>query len=127
MAMRETVRSLRLYFVLTAVLGGTVNVIALQRPIGLVAETLSVLGIVFALAYLYLGLRLRRLLATSPRQITAVLIAGAVFLLLLLALDALSGFQGGTLAQVVLGLLVTWYLFVNVRRLAAESAKPVAA
>ena len=127
MAMRETVRSLRLYFVLTAVLGGALNLVALQRPSGVVANVVSVVGIAFALAYLYLGLRLGRLLVTSPGQITAVLVAGAVFLVLLLALDALSGFQGGSLVQVVVGLLITWYLYVNVRRLAAESAKPVAA
>ena|SRR5215813_13549634 len=65
MAMRETVRSLRLYFVLTAVLGGALNVIALARPIGFVAQALSVVGILFALAYLYLGLRLRHLLSNS--------------------------------------------------------------
>lgn len=127
MAMRETVRSLRLYFVLTALLSGALNIFALQRPIGFVAGVMAVVGIPFALAYLYVGIRLRRLLATSPSQITGVLVAGAVFLVLWFLFDALSGFQGGTLAQVVLGLLITWYLFVNVRRLAAESAKPVAA
>jgi hypothetical protein len=124
MAMRETVRSLRLYFVLTAVLSGAVNIVSLQRPLGFISEVLSVVGIAFALAYLYLGLRLRRLLAAAPGQIIGVLIAGAAFLLLLLALDALSGFQGGMLVQAVLGLLITWYLFVNVRRLAAEATRP---
>jgi hypothetical protein len=61
------------------------------------------------------------MLATSPGQITGVLIAGAVFLLLLLVLYALSGVQGELLAQSILGLVFTWYLFGNVKRLAAET------
>ena len=88
---------------------------------------ISLIGLGFAVAYLYVGIRLRRLLSTAPGRIMKVLITGALFLLLVLALDLLAGVGSGTLPQTVVGLLITWYLFVNVRRLAAESQLTVAA
>jgi hypothetical protein len=121
MAMKETVRSLTLYFVLSGLLGGAVNLWALFRNELGVGTAISVIGLGFAVAYFYVGVRLRHLLSTAPGQITKLLIAGAVFLVLLLALDLLSGMRSGTLPQVIIGLLINWYLFVNVRRLAAES------
>jgi hypothetical protein len=127
MAMRETVRSLKLYFIVSALLGGAVNVSALLRDEPGVSSAISVIGIGFALAYLYVGVRLRQLLSTAPGHITKLLMTGAVFLLILLALDLLSGMGSGTLPQVIVGLLITWYLFVNVRRLAAESRSNVTA
>jgi hypothetical protein len=119
--MKETVRSLKAYFILSALLSGAVNAWALVRQEPGVETAISLVGVGFAVAYLYAGVRLRHLLATSPNQITRLLIAGAVFLVLLLVLDLLSGMRAGTLPQVIIGLLITWYLFANVRRLAAES------
>ena len=127
MAMKETVRSLKLYFVLSALLSGAINIWALLRGEPGVGTVISLIGIGFAVAYLYVGVRLRQLLSTAPRQITNLLIAGAGFLVLLFLLDLLSGMQSGTLPQVIIGLLITWYLFVNVRRLAAESQPGVTA
>jgi hypothetical protein len=127
MAMRETVRSLKLYFILSALLSGAMNVRALLGGEGGVGAILAVLGIAFAAAYLYVGLNLRRLLATAPGRIANLLIAGAVFLVLLLLLGLMSGTAGGALPFVTIGLLITWYLFVNVRRLAAESHRDAAA
>jgi hypothetical protein len=121
MAMRETVRSLKVYFIVSALLGGAVNLSALLRGEPGVGAAISVIGIGFAVAYLYVGVRLKQLLSSSPGRITNLLITSAGFLLLLLALDLLSGMASGTLPQVIVGLLITWYLFVNVRRLAAES------
>jgi hypothetical protein len=120
MAMRETARSLRAYFVVSAILSGAMNIAALRGSEGL-GTVIFLIGVGFALAYLYLGVRLKQLLVSAPQRITGILIAGAAFLVLLLVLGLLSGFQGGLLFQVVLGLLITWYLFVNVKRLAAEA------
>ncbi len=126
MAMKETVRSLRAYFVLSALLSGAVNLWALFRGELGIGTAISLIGVGFAVAYLYVGVRLRQLLSTAPRQITKLLIAGAAFLVLLFLLDLLSGMRSGTLPQVIIGLLITWYLFVNVRRLAAESQPNIA-
>ena len=123
MAMKETVRSLRTYFVIVAVLSGAMNLAALIRPTSGLGMVISVIGLGFALAYLYLGVKLKQLLVSSPQQITGVLIAGAVFLVLLLALGMLFGLQGALVAQVIMGLLITWYLFVNVKRLAVDARR----
>lgn len=125
MTMRETVRSLRAYFIVVAILNGAMNLASLMRPGNSLGMVISLIGLGVAVAYLYLGIRLKQLIVSSPQQITGVLLAGAVFLVLLLALGTLSGLQGslqGSLvAQVGIGLLITWYLFSNVKRLAAES------
>jgi hypothetical protein len=121
MAMRETVRSLRAYFILSALLSGGANLWTLVNTPSGVAAAFALIGLGFSAAYLYLAFNLRRLLATNPPRITNVLIAGAVFLGLLFVLDLLSKAAGGTLPVTVIGLLITWYLFVNVRRLAAET------
>jgi hypothetical protein len=124
MAMRETVRSLRAYFIVVALLSGVMNLTALLRTEPSLWMLIPLVGVGFAVAYFYLGLRLRQLLATSPGTITGVLIAGAIFLGALVLLDVLSGMKGGPLFQAAIGLLVTWYLFSNVKRLAAESSAP---
>jgi hypothetical protein len=118
--MRETVGSLRAYFILVAVLGAVVTVATLaSAPVDLGAVISSLVTLGFALAYFYLGVRLKHLLVTSPTKITGVLIAATVFLVLVFVLDyALTGVPGGT---PVTGLLITWYLYRNVRRLAAEA------
>jgi hypothetical protein len=126
--MRETVRSLRAYFILSALVGGAVNVAALLREgtsaLGLV---IGLIGLGFAIAYLYAGLRLPRLLATAPHRVTGLLIAAAVFLALLFGLDLAAGIPGRTLPTVIIGLLLTWYLFANVRRLSKASATQASA
>jgi hypothetical protein len=121
MAMRETVRSLKAYFVLSALLSGGMNIWALFRGESGVGTVICLVAVGFAVAYLYVGLRLRQLLATSPDQITKLLIAGAVFMALVFGLHLVFGMAAGMLPVVIISLLITWYLFVNVRRLAAES------
>ena len=124
MAMRETVRSLRIYFIVVAVAGGAINLTALYSSTEILGTLIAMIGIGIAVAYLYAGLCLRRLLAKSPSQITGVLIAGGAFLVFLLLLNVLSGMQGGNLVRAIIGLLITWYLLTNVRRLAAELRPP---
>jgi hypothetical protein len=121
MAMRETVGSLRAYFILEAVLGGIANLWALLRGEPALGIAGSLIGLGFAAANFYFGVRLRRLLSTAPRQITWFLFATAIFLVILFVLDLLSGMRQGTLIYVIIGLLITSYLFVNVERLAREA------
>jgi hypothetical protein len=89
--------------------------------IELIGITITVVGLGLAIAYVYLGVRLKYLLATSPQQITAVLIAGAIFLVVLLLLNLLGGLRIGALMYALLGLLITWYLYTNAKRLAGEA------
>jgi hypothetical protein len=122
--MRETVRSLRIYFIVVAVAGGAVNLTALFGSAQILGTLIAMIGVGIASAYFYVGLSLRRLLVRSPGQITAVLIAGGAFLLLLVLLNVLTGMEKGFLVRAIIGLLITWYLLTNVRRLVAESSPP---
>ena len=126
MAMKETVRSLRAYFFLVGIVSGgnhivSLNVMAQTDAMELIGSAITVVGLGVAIAYVYLGVRLKYLLVTSPQQITAVLIAGAIFLMVVLLLNLLGGMGTGALLYAFFGLLITWYLYANARRLAGEA------
>ena len=120
MAMRETVRSLRAYFILSGLLSAGVNVRGLLAGVNAIGAISAVIGLGFALAFLYAGIRLPHLLRTAPGQITGLLIVAAAFLVISFAYELLAGY-GGNWLFLVFGLLIVWYLFMNVRRLAGES------
>lgn len=119
--MKETVRSLKAYFILSGLLSGAQNMVALEKSGGIIATVIAIVGIGFAVAYIFTGVRLRSLLAKAPQKVLNLLIAGAVFLAALFGVAALYGTVVAAAPIVVTGLLITWYLFVNIRRLSAES------
>ena len=121
MAMRETVRSLRAYFIVLGVLSGAQTIFALAtQPVNL--ETVFLLAsFVLAAAFLYVGIRLKTLLASSPRLVIGVVLATGVLSALLLLLMIVFGGPIGGMVQAVIGLLIAWYPYNNVRRLSAES------
>ena len=130
--MRESSRSLRLYFGVVGVLYffSTGLLFALMGPLGLSGafgslftgsplELLNtVLGVVWSLGYLFFAFTLPSYL--NPERVKYV----KIFLVLPLAMMLLSAIIGfltiGLFDFVtpVIGALITWYLFTNVRRLA---------
>jgi len=119
--MRETARSLKMYFILSGVLSGIQNGMILGHDGPGLVKVFGLVGLCFAVAYLYAGIRLRELLATDVSQILMILLAGACYLLVIFALNAFLGQATSALPMVVLGLAITWYLYANVRRLETES------
>lgn len=118
--LRETVGSIKGYLILSALLSVFLSLARLLQSNGkplLLIE--SLIGLGFGIAYLYLGVRFRRLISSSPRTIMATLIAGACYLALILLLSLVAGVWGSVL-QGVIGLLIIWYLVRNVRRLSRE-------
>jgi hypothetical protein len=113
--MRETAKTLRLYFGLSGAYGMFVGIRALS-----VAETVgAIVGLSFGAAYLYLAITLPKLLRDSLGTIKWVLVAADVCL----GIALLSGLLLGNVflaAVCVLGLAINWYLFRNAKRLAAE-------
>ena len=115
MAMRETVRTLRLYFGLS----GGYAIFSAIRALSLAGVTVGLIGLSFGMVYLYLCVRLPSLLKDSLATIKWVLVAASVFV----GMAFLSGllldnvFLVGTC---VVGFLVNWYLYRNSKRLAAE-------
>lgn len=122
--MRETVTSLRVYFILS---GGSSLVFAVSAldkipgP-GTVAKVLLTVSVVFGLAFLYVGAFLGRLLLTASDRIVALLYASfgwSIFAFLLGLM--LRGFSESGLVILMISWLVVWYLLRNARRLAAEA------
>jgi hypothetical protein len=125
MAMRETVRSLRAYFILSGLATlfsyGLALWVNFQGPF-MFATVLGIIGIGFSLAFLYVGFSLTGLLTSSVGRIVTLLYLSTGWVVFVFLLGLLEG----SLAPVavftlVLSLLILWYLLKNVRRLAAEA------
>lgn len=121
MAMKETVGSLRAYLILSGLLGAVSYLGPLSEAEGLAAVIL-VAGLFVALLYLYLGVRLKHLLSTAPNQPLLILRVGAGYLILVCLLAAVGGDGLAGSAMAVVGLLMTWYVYANIRRLGAAGA-----
>lgn len=119
--MRETVRSLKAYFIVIAVLGliGSISTLSLSsvNPLFLI---IGLIGLAFALAYLYIGISLRKLLVDSPKTINNVILASMAYQVLNFLLSLLNGVQVASIVQLAIGLLITWYLLNSVKRLSLE-------
>ena len=123
--MRETVGSLKAYFIIVAVLGlienvGNVGIIAASQinPLFLI---ISLIGLAFSVAYLYIGIMLRKLLIESPKLVSKVILASMAYLIInCFLLTLLVGLQTSVVIQLAIGLLITWYLFSSVKRLSQE-------
>ena len=120
MAMRETVRSLKAYFIVSGLISMFVNLQLVSAGGGL-AIAIGGLGLAVALAFLYVCIRLRQLLTTAPNRVTTLLVAAASLMLLMFLVNLLAGAGARSLPFFVFGLLTLWYLFANVRPLAAEA------
>lgn len=126
--MKETIGSLKAYFIVVSVLGMIGSVLALGisqvRPVYFVT---GLIGLAFSVAYLYIGITLRKLLVDSPKLIDNTLLASMAYQVITFLLSLLNGFQIGSAIQLVMALLILWYLLANTRRLSGEvksKAKP---
>ena len=124
MAMRETVRSLRAYFILS----GLATLFSYGRALWVnsqgavsIATVIGVFGIGFSLAFLYVGFSLPGLLRSSAGRIAILLYVSTVWVLFVFLLGLLEGLAPVALITLILSLLILWYLLKNVRRLAAEA------
>lgn len=136
--MRETVRSLKAYFIVIAVLGLiksistlsliVIAVLAFRESISTLSLwslsplflIIDLIGLAFALAYLYIGISLRKLLVDSPKIINNVILASMAYQVLNFLLSLLNGVQLSSIIQLAIGLLITWYLLNSVKRLSLE-------
>ena len=126
--MRETVRSLRLYFILSGLaelwLQSGVLVGILRSTISaatIAAAVFGIVGVSFSLAYLYVGAFLPALLRTSSHRVVMLLYISAGWLVVSSVLGFLSTDRVWVVVGLVLGLLIIWYLLRNVRRLTLEA------
>jgi len=130
MAMRETVRSLRAYFVLSALLTLLFDARALTvnyQGLFTVATAIAIIGIGFSLAFLYVGFSLPGLLTTSVGPVVTLLYVSTGWVVFVFVIGLLAGIAPFAVITLVLSLLILWYLLKNVRRLAAEAHVPSSA
>jgi hypothetical protein len=119
--MKETVGSLKAYFIVVAVFGliGSIGTITASQinPLFLIV---GLIGFAFSLAYLYMGVMLRKLLVESPGIIKNVILVSMIYQLINFLLSLLAGFQIVSIINLAIGLLITWYLLNSAERLSQE-------
>jgi hypothetical protein len=123
--LKETVGSLRLYFVIVGVVSGLLNITGFARGVTVLGVVLLSVGLVLSAGYLYVGIRMRAMLLTSPVRIQQLLYANTGLVVINAANSLVSGYTRG-LVQAGVTLAITVYLLFSVRRLAAEMASEVA-
>ena len=86
MAMKETVRSLRAYFILSGIaslwfgfLGLAVNLQTAISPATILMASIGIVGVGFSLAFVYVGVFLPGLLRSSSHRIVILLYASTVW------------------------------------------------
>jgi len=116
MAIRETAKSLKLYFGWSggaAVLVGVLDVANGAIVLGLIAVALG--G-----AYLFVAMRLDSLLDENAGLIRQILYVSSGLMVVGIVADVALQ-NGAGITREVIGLLINWYLLVNVKRLAREA------
>ena len=89
----------------------------------MIVLALGAIGAIAAAAFLCIGVLLPKLITSGSQFVPRVLLGTGGYLVLLLLLGLLHGARGVvTVVQAGLGLLITWYLLRNFRRLAARPA-----
>lgn len=114
---KENIKSLRMYFIVVGVILG------LQFSIGGehgASRLLSPLGMPFSFVFLYMGIELKKLIENSPGVILIVLLLNLVWQIQQVIGGISNGMQVLTVFQIAIPVLVTLYLFFNVRRLSLE-------
>lgn len=144
--LKETERSLRAYFIVVGVLGTLVGLVALSDlgkhtiatksmfvtlAIWFPALAPLVLGPAFVIA----GINLKRALESgAPRTMQLVKLAAAVLVaeIVLFAIAAsivgagnVAELTGREVGRAIIPLLLLWYIYASLRRLAAESQRRV--
>lgn len=122
MEMRETVRSLRAYFIFSGIAGVFFGVSALRANLlgTAIGAIIGFISIGFSLTFVYVGFTLPKLLRVSANRIVMLLYASTAWTVFFFLLSLLGGPSVFGLVALVLTLLILWYLLKNVRRLAAE-------
>jgi len=121
MGMRETVRSLRAYFLFSGLAGVVFAVRVARLGAGIFVVIVALISVGFSLAFVNFGFTLPKLLRNSVGRIGTLLYTSAGWTVLCFLLSLLGGPSAFGLVSLILTLLILWYLLKNVRRLAADS------
>ena len=129
MAMRETVGSMRAYFILAAVLSGVMNLLVFRSAClafssgwvtALVIMALASVGLLLSVALFWAAIRLRKYLADSPGFVSGIVILIAAFTVIIFLLSLLGGLERWAVIRTAAAILIALYLLTNIKRLSAE-------
>ena len=119
--MKETVGSLKVYFIVVSVLGIAGSLAALgASQANLLFLVTGLVGLAFSVAYLYIGITFRKLLVESPKMIENMLLASMAYQVITFLFGLFNGFQTGLIIRLAIAILILWYLLANIRRLTKE-------
>ena len=122
MGMRETVGSLRAYFIVSGLLSALYALrLSLLVGASIVVIIFQLVTICFSSAFVYVGFTLPKLLKGSTSRIVTLLYASAAWTLLLFVLNLFGRPSLFAVVSLLSTLLILWYLLKNVRRLAGEA------
>jgi hypothetical protein len=121
--MRETVRSLRIYFILIGATGTAGLLLTAKTSLSALQAVFFTAHLIFFAALFYAGVRLRFLLQKSPRLVVRIVAAGGVLASTHEVLAFNSGGGIGSILGLLGAILLTAYLARNLRRLASEVSK----
>ena len=130
MGMRETTRSLSIYFIIGGLLGLVFAPSAIAQLHGnTIAMLIYVPNIGFEIAFLYFGFRLRYFLQKSPQNVIRFLIASFVYSIVASIVNLFFSeiTKGFIFIGLIPGLLITLYLINNIRRLSTEEVAGIKA
>jgi len=119
-AMKKNTGSLLGVFACLAVLIGYGSNTLLYKQGNTIYLVTTLIKIGLSIAYLYIGVRQEKLLVKSSRIIIAVIMMGMAFLVGVFLLCLPASLQLSEIMQLVVGLVLSLYLLINVRRLSLE-------
>lgn len=121
MSMRETVGSMRAYFILSGFLGILQSLFQIMASEGnVVFIAISAIQFGLALGFVYVGITLRKLLSQAPQHVRLLLIVAGGWSILLFVIGLLSTIDVSGVVVLAISLLIIWYLLHNVNRLTQE-------
>jgi thiol:disulfide interchange protein len=126
--MKESVGSLKAYFIVVSVLGIISSLATLgTSQINPLVLVFFLIELGFSLTYLYIGITLRKLLVKSPELLNNILFGSMAYHVIIFLLSLLNGFQIVLVIRLAIALLLFWYLLINVKRLSQEVKSNLAA
>ena len=121
--LKETPKSLRLYFGIVSAFSLLSGIAALAQSRGsVVVIALSVASIVFGLLFGYVVVKLSELLLNRPSFIKSVLTTNFALSILVFLISLTGGIQPGPLFRLGIATLIYFYLVKSVTRLSAEAS-----
>jgi len=120
MRIREGIRSLSVYFILISILVGYIHLRSILVGDHIREKIFGVLGFLIALCFFFIGVRFKFFVLRNIEFIYFTFVISITFFVIK---SILTIFTAGSILgflQPIIGGLVFWYLFTNVKRLSQE-------